>query len=77
MQSQFEMAEAIKAIIVESPENITLLDVVKKAVPQLSEDSIKNFFSFIVNGKVVEDCMFKVSPEDKVEVLPLFAGGAI
>ena len=71
-----EIAEVIKTILIENEaDTISLLDVVKKAVPQLSEDSIKKFFSFIVNGQRVDDWSFQVTPEDKVEVLPMFAGG--
>jgi len=78
MQSQVEIAEVIKTILIENETStISLLDVVKKAVPQLSEDSIKKFFSFIVNGQRIDDWSYKVSPEDKVEVLPQFAGGTI
>ena len=76
MQSQMEVVEVIKAIIVENEaETMSLLDVVKKAVPQLSEESIKGFFSFIVNGQRIDDWSHQVSPEDKVVVLPQFAGG--
>lgn len=76
MQSQVEIAEVIKTILIENEANtVSLLDVVKKAVPQLSEDSIKKFFSFIVNGQRIDDWSYKVSPEDTVEVLPQFAGG--
>ena len=78
MQSQMEIAEVVKTIIVENQaEGITLLDVVKKAVPQLSEESIKRFFSFVVNKQRVDDWSYKVSPTDNVEVVPQFAGGSI
>jgi molybdopterin converting factor small subunit len=76
MQSQVEIAEVIKTILIDNEaESISLLEVVKKAVPQLSEDSIKRFFSFIVNGQRIDDWSYQVSPMDKVEVLPQFAGG--
>jgi molybdopterin converting factor small subunit len=76
MQSEIELAEVMKTIIVENKDEITLLEVVQKAVPRLDEDSIKKFFGFIVNGKKVDDWSTKVSQDDKVEVLPIFAGGS-
>jgi len=78
MQSEMEIAGLVKAIIVDNKtEEMSLLDIVKKAVPRLSEDSIKKFFAFIVDGKRIDDWSFKVSPQNKVEVLPMFAGGSI
>ena len=65
MQNALEMVE----------ESITLIDLVKKAVPHLSEESIRNYITFIVNGNKVENCELEVSKEDTVCVIPQFAGG--
>ena len=75
MQNEVEMSQQIESIIAESETDISLMDVVKQAVPELSEGSISQYFSFIVNGKRIDDANFVVSRNDNVKVLPKFAGG--
>jgi molybdopterin converting factor small subunit len=56
-------------------EGKTLFEIVKEAVPELEDSSIRNFFSYSVNGEIIEDCDFVVSEDDEVQVIPEFAGG--
>lgn len=53
----------------------TLFEIVKEAVPDLDDASIRNFFSYKVNGEFVEDCDLVVSEDDEVQAIPEFAGG--
>lgn len=76
MLSEMEVAETITELIESSDDKqISLLEIVKKAVPELAEESIKSYMSFLVNGKAVNDWATKVGKDDVVKVIPRFAGG--
>ena len=75
MQSEMEVAQQIEEILANSTTEVSLMDVVKQAVPELTEDSISQYFSFVVNGKPIHDSAFMVSQHDVVKVIPKFAGG--
>lgn len=59
----------------EESEGKTLFQIVKEAVPDLDDESIRNFFSYRVNGEFISDCDFVVSEDDEIQVIPEFAGG--
>jgi len=52
-----------------------LLELTKRAVPDLDEASIRKFIHFLVNGKKVIDADTIITKDDKVVVVPCFAGG--
>lgn len=72
---QVEIAEAVERALELIDEDISLLELTKNAVPDLSEDSIRNFVHFLVNGKKVTDADTIVTKNDVVKVVPCFAGG--
>lgn len=73
--TQVEIAEAFEKALELIDEDISLLELTKQAVPDLSEDSIRNFIHFLVNGKTVTDADTIVTKDDLVKVVPCFAGG--
>lgn len=76
MENPIEVAKVIETLIADAgDEGTTLLEVVKNAVPQLAEESIKQFFDFIVDGVKSSDWSQKVYSHNKVTALPKFAGG--
>lgn len=72
---EIEIAEAIDLAMENLEGTITLRDLVKKAVPELSDDSIEKYINYNVNGVKVSDCDMLVSNDDIVMVIPRFAGG--
>ena len=70
-----EIAQAIDLAMENLEGNITLRDLVKQAVPELSDDSIEKYINYNVNGVKVIDCDTIVSNDDIVKVIPRFAGG--
>lgn len=72
---QVDVAQAIEQALEFNEEGISLLDLTKKAVPNLSEETIKKFIVFLVNGKKVDDVNTIVNQGDNVKVVPCFAGG--
>lgn len=72
---QVEIAEAVERAFELIDEDISLLELTKQAVPDLSEESIRNFVHFLVNGKKVTDADTIVNKDDVVKVVPCFAGG--
>jgi len=72
---QVGIAEAIEQALEFIDEEISLLELTKRAVPDLSEDSIRNFVHFLVNGKKVTDADTIIHQGDDVKVVPCFAGG--
>jgi len=72
---QVEIAEAIEKALELVEEDISLLELTKNAVPNLSEESIRKFVNFVVNGKKVTDADTIVTKDDIVKVVPCFAGG--
>jgi len=72
---QIQIAEAVGRALELVDEEISLLDLVKNAVPSLDEDSIRSFVHFIVNGKKVIDADMLINQDDVVKVVPCFAGG--
>lgn len=75
VEQTLEVNEVIEKALELTEDKITLLELVKKAVPDLDEESIKKYVSFVVDGKKVEDFETLVGKENKVTVIPLFAGG--
>lgn len=78
MQSEMDLSEQIETIVIDAKEegrDITLFDIIKEAVPELDDVSIKQYFSYLVNGVRVTDWSIKISPSDVVKVIPDFAGG--
>lgn len=72
---QIQIAEAVEKTLELIDEDISLLDLVKNAVPSLDEESIRKFVNFIVNGKKVTDADMLINQGDVVKVVPCFAGG--
>ena len=72
---QTQVAEAIETALEFLDCEISLLDLTKQAVPELSEESIRSFVHFLVNGVKVTDADVLVSRADNVKVVPCFAGG--
>ena len=73
--NEMEIAQIIELALEEATGDVSLLEIVKKAVPLLAEDSIKKYFSFIVNGKATRDFNTIVGKGDTIKVIPEFAGG--
>lgn len=72
---EIEVAQAIDLAMESLEGSITLKDLVKKAVPELSDDSIEKYITYNVNGVKVTDWNMTVNENDIVKVLPRFAGG--
>ena len=73
--NQVEIAEAVEQALELIEDEISLLDLTKIAVPDLSEESIRKFVHFLVDGKKVTDADTLVTKDMEVRVVPCFAGG--
>lgn len=69
------VSEAIDLAMENLEGSITLRDLVKKTVPELSLESIDKYITFNVNGEKVSDSNMAVNRDDVVKVIPRFAGG--
>jgi hypothetical protein len=80
MQNQIELTKQIGLALEAVPkEGITLKEILVNALPNVEEASLKNYFSFIVDGKPITDWSTSVSKklveEGRVKVVPQLAGG--
>lgn len=77
VMNEMDVANAIELALEASESNeMTLLELVKAAVPLLSEGSIKQYITFVVDGVSTKDWSMKVSKSNIVKVVPVFAGGS-
>jgi len=72
---QIEIAEAVEKVLELIDEDISLLELVQQAVPNLSEADIRQYVHFIVNGVKETDADVMITKDDQVNVIPCFAGG--
>lgn len=76
MQSEFEVATSIQSALENAPEEgRTLKEILKEALPNVEESSLKQFFSFIVDKKAVRDWNTVIYKGQDVKVVPELAGG--
>lgn len=58
-----------------SEEGTTLKDFIMGALPNVDVESLKKFFSFIVDKKPIKDWKTKVYKDQDIRIVPNFAGG--
>ena len=70
-----EMAEAVSEALELVEGEISLLELTQRANANLSEQDIRKYVHFLVNGVKETDANVMVTRTDEVNVVPCFAGG--
>ena len=72
MEAIQEIGVALECI---DEEGTSLKDIITKALPNVDHESLKGFFSFLVDKKAVKDWDTKVYKGQDIRIVPEFAGG--